>query len=164
MPPRREKAAAKVAKAAKAGRTTGAAAQAVGGIKKPRPRPKRAAATKAIQKSKSRRAAGAAAAAAAAPAAAEPEDPRTCRRCHQSFAPSQNTATACRYHPEIFSGETKQRWMESGESLQKARDDGSLGEIHFFWTCCGQGERTSVGCARTRHSTYDDPPDSLTYS
>ena len=54
--------------------------------------------------------------------------------------------------------------MESGESLQKARDDGSLGEIHFFWTCCGQGERTSVGCARTRHSTYDDPPDSLTYS
>ena len=45
-----------------------------------------------------------------APAApvAEPEAPRTCRRCKLEFLPSENSATACRYHPEIFSGETKQ--------------------------------------------------------
>ena len=92
----------------------------------------------------------------------EPE--RTCRRCHLMFRPSQNHAGACCFHPEIFTGETKQRWMESGESLERARRDGSLGEIHYYWTCCGQEQRTSLGCARTRHSTYDDPPDSLTYS
>jgi hypothetical protein len=97
------------------------------------------------------------------PAAKAAEAERTCRRCHQSFLPSQNSAAACRYHPEIFSGETKQRWMESGESLEKARKDGSLGEIHYFWTCCGSGDKKATGCRATRHSTYDDPPDTLTY-
>ena len=127
---------------------------------------KRPAATAAPSAAAKRKPAAASAKKHTPPLAAAAETERTCRRCHQSFRPSQNLvgASPCKYHPEIFSGETKQRWMESGESLQKARDDGSLGEIHFFWTCCGQGERTSVGCARTRHSTYDDPPDSLTYS
>ena len=92
------------------------------------------------------------------------ESERTCRRCHMMFLPSQNHASSCRYHPEIFTGETKQRWMESGESLERARRDGSLGEIHYFWTCCGQDQRTAPGCAHTRHSTYDDPPDGLTYT
>jgi len=45
---------------------------------------------------------------AAPAAAAPPEAPRTCRRCKLEFLPSENSATACRYHPEIFSGETKQ--------------------------------------------------------
>ena len=59
---------------------------------------------------------------------ADEEKSRMCRRCKQDFKPSKNDATSCRYHPEIFSGETKQRWMTAG-------DTNGLGEIHYFWTC-----------------------------
>ena len=126
---------------------------------------------------KIRRQSRAPAAPAAAAAAAPPEAPRTCRRCKLEFLPSENSATACRYHPEIFSGETKQSecttvcpshlaspdnmcttgWMVAGDA------SGGNGEIHYYWTCCGASEREAAGCARTRHATYDDPPDNLTY-
>ena len=90
------------------------------------------------------------------------EQLRNCRRCKVEFIVSQNFDRACQYQPEAFSGETKQRWMD-GAAQDAAREDGTLGEVHYFWTCCGAESLDALGCRYTRHSTWDDPPDSLTY-
>ena len=39
--------------------------------------------------------------------------PQLCQRCHVKF--TSNHATACRYHPESFSGEDSQRWTPAGD-------------------------------------------------
>lgn len=39
----------------------------------------------------------------------------TCRNCLQEFDVATNSPTACRIHPELYSGETSQRWKEPGK-------------------------------------------------
>jgi len=50
---------------------------------------------------------------------------------------------------EYYSGETAQRWLEPG------KNEGG-GQMHYFWTCCGQPHPDSTGCARGSHITYDE--------
>jgi len=72
----------------------------------------------------------------------------TCRRCLSQFERHKNNPTACRFHPESYSGETKQRWAPPGEE--------NCGDVHFFWSCCGDGDRDSPGCCTAAHVGFDD--------
>ena len=72
----------------------------------------------------------------------------TCRRCLLQFERHKNSPTACRFHPESYSGETKQRWAPPGEE--------NCGEVHFYWSCCGDSDRDSLGCSTAAHVGFDD--------
>lgn len=76
----------------------------------------------------------------------------TCRLCYQSFDRKENHPKACRYHPESFTGETAQRWMDPGETMGGA-------VIHNFYSCCGARESSAVGCCYSSHFSFTDPED-----
>jgi hypothetical protein len=40
---------------------------------------------------------------------------RTCKNCHERYAPTENSPKSCRYHSGFFSGETRQRWQDPGK-------------------------------------------------
>ena len=75
----------------------------------------------------------------------------TCRLCYQSFDRALNNVKACRYHPESFTGETAQRWMDPGDEKGGA-------QIFNFYSCCG-GKQDSPGCCYSAHKSFDDPED-----
>jgi hypothetical protein len=92
----------------------------------------------------------------AQPAGAPPTAPRSdalldmCRRCHRDFARGDRRAL-CALHPGAHAGETQQRWSEPG-------DHHGGGRQHWFWTCCGQADYSSPGCAARRHVAFDEDP------
>ncbi|CAD7949045.1 unnamed protein product [Amoebophrya sp. A25] len=57
--------------------------------------------------------------------------------------------TACRFHPEAYSQETAQRWLEPGST-----ENGSRTET--FWTCCGAAAYDAPGCRTSWHITFDE--------
>lgn len=69
-----------------------------------------------------------------------------CQTCLQIF--SENGPKACRFHPESYSGETSQRWRAPGDT--------GGGDIHFFWTCCGAGDKNAKGCSAKPHISFDE--------
>lgn len=78
-----------------------------------------------------------------------------CKRCTRLFDASARAADGCSYHPQSWSGETKQRWAAPG-------DNAGGGEVHFFWSCCGAADRDAPGCRRAPHVTFDEE-DELTW-
>ncbi|KAG8458885.1 hypothetical protein KFE25_004219 [Diacronema lutheri] len=88
--------------------------------------------------------------------AAQPTAPGVlCRRCTHFFDAKHRAADGCQFHPESWSGETKQRWAAPGEN------DGAS-DVHYFWSCCGASERDAPGCKRAAHCTFDEE-DTLTW-
>ena len=71
-----------------------------------------------------------------------------CQRCKQEYNPLNN-GNQCRYHPEYFSGETKQRFQEAGDPLNS-------GEVVMYWSCCGAGTEDAPGCCVGSHLSYDE--------
>ncbi|CAN0465569.1 unnamed protein product, partial [Laminaria digitata] len=51
------------------------------------------------------------------------------------------------FHPGLFSGR-----------LNRVNDVDTSG-LEYFWSCCGEGDRSHAGCATGRHASYDDPPE-----
>jgi hypothetical protein len=79
-----------------------------------------------------------------------------CRRCTTRFDPNRGRdPNGCGYHPESWSGETKQRWSVSG-------DNAGGSEVHYFWSCCGKAEQDAPGCKFSHHRTFDEE-DELTW-
>ena len=78
-----------------------------------------------------------------------------CRRCTQIFDANDRDAKACHYHPQSWSGETAQRWLPPGSNANG-------GEVHNFWSCCGQASADAPGCQQAAHITFDEP-DTLTW-
>lgn len=76
----------------------------------------------------------------------------TCRHCLSSFNVATNNPRACRFHPEVFSGETAQRWLPPGETK-------GGGVVHNFWSCCGSYDEKALGCCYTSHSKFGDNDD-----
>jgi len=77
-----------------------------------------------------------------------------CRSCLQKFSVSANHATACRYHPESYSGETSQRWRAPG--------DVGGSDVQYFWTCCGASSKEAAGCVAKAHVSFDEEDETAT--
>ncbi|CAM9892785.1 unnamed protein product [Pylaiella littoralis] len=71
----------------------------------------------------------------------------TCRNCNQQFRRSDNAGDACSFHPGLFTGR-----------LNRVNDVDTSG-LEYFWSCCGQPEKSHPGCATGSHASYDDPPE-----
>jgi len=81
--------------------------------------------------------------------AAQPVALTVCRRCTQRFDKYCRDANGCTFHPESWSGETKQRWAAPGDNVGGA-------EVHYFWSCCGKAEEDASGCKSSHHRTFDE--------
>jgi len=73
---------------------------------------------------------------------------RLCRVCKKSFVLAENHESACLYHPENYSGDSKRKgnWEVQGPP----------GEAEHFWWCCGETSKDHPGCTAAAHLTYDD--------
>lgn len=58
---------------------------------------------------------------------------RTCRQCKKRFSPSENHASACRYHPEAFTGDSRRKaeWGDNNQAENYTSGDGTA--EHFWW-------------------------------
>lgn len=65
-----------------------------------------------------------------------------CRVCKNTYDPAENGPTACRYHPEQF----------SGRLLRVEPTDTS--DLQFFFDCCGATDRDAPGCTLGAHEPY----------
>lgn len=70
-------------------------------------------------------------------------------RCLQAFDAARNGPKACVYHPQSFSGETRQRWAAPGDAA-------GGGDVLTFYGCCGADDAKAPGCAAGRHYTFDE--------
>lgn len=79
-----------------------------------------------------------------------------CSRCKMDYYTKENHSQACQFHPESFSGETKQRWAAPGN------EEGAA-EVHFFYSCCGASDVNAPGCATGPHRGYGENEHSALY-
>lgn len=58
---------------------------------------------------------------------------RTCRQCKKRFNPSENHGTACHYHPETFTGDSRRKaeWGDNNGAENYVSGDGTA--EHFWW-------------------------------
>lgn len=58
---------------------------------------------------------------------------RTCRQCKKRFDPSENHGTACHYHPETFTGDSRRKaeWGDNNDAENYVSGDGTA--EHFWW-------------------------------
>jgi hypothetical protein len=80
------------------------------------------------------------------------KDKSMCRNCHKYFIREENNPRACAHHPECYTGETAQRWMAPGDTLNASK-------VHNFWSCCGNSVINSPGCCFTAHVGFDEEED-----
>nr|GEX81580.1 hypothetical protein [Tanacetum cinerariifolium] len=74
-----------------------------------------------------------------------------CRRCKESYKPSLNNSSACRFHPSLFvcrRHDDQKRYYELGP------DDPPYAAK--FYDCCGAEEPEAPGCTTNFHISYDD--------
>lgn len=88
---------------------------------------------------------------------------RTCRRCKQTFDPAENHSSACRYHPQLWTGGEVSKAIGFCRASSDPQDQlkavvGRTGLIRF-WDCCGSEDEDAPGCCTGLHITYDDPDD-----
>eukprot|EP01062_Namystynia_karyoxenos_P046229 TRINITY_DN3454_c0_g1_i1.p2 TRINITY_DN3454_c0_g1~~TRINITY_DN3454_c0_g1_i1.p2 ORF type:complete len:100 (+),score=17.25 TRINITY_DN3454_c0_g1_i1:146-445(+) len=90
-----------------------------------------------------------------------------CRRCHQEFDPATNHPTACRFHPDPYSGQTLRREYDFNDEMRVADIGGRLGDgegvLVRQYFCCGARGIDAPGCTALPHATYDDPPDDVVW-
>ncbi|KAJ1694681.1 hypothetical protein LUZ63_011379 [Rhynchospora breviuscula] len=76
---------------------------------------------------------------------------KLCRRCKQSYDPSKNTTSSCRFHPSFFvcrRHDDQKRYYELGP------DDPPYAAK--FYDCCGAEDPDALGCTTDFHASYDD--------
>ncbi|KAL6972257.1 hypothetical protein U1Q18_031946 [Sarracenia purpurea var. burkii] len=81
----------------------------------------------------------------------EKESLLICRRCKQSYKPSINNPSSCRFHPSFFvcrRHDDQKRYYELG-----AEDPPYAAK---FYDCCGAEDPEASGCATSFHVSYDD--------
>ncbi|CAH1436729.1 unnamed protein product [Lactuca virosa] len=74
-----------------------------------------------------------------------------CRRCKETYDPSSNTPSACRFHPSFFvcrRHDDQKRYYELGPN-----DPPYAAK---FYDCCGAEEPNASGCTTSFHISYDD--------
>ncbi|KAI9206759.1 uncharacterized protein BJ171DRAFT_579726 [Polychytrium aggregatum] len=81
---------------------------------------------------------------------------RTCRRCLQSYLPSDNTPASCPFHPMTFATRPHPAHhyaFEIDDEYMKTLE----GWISACWECCGSEQKDAPGCKASMHVSYDDP-------
>ncbi|XP_057970045.1 uncharacterized protein LOC131159296 [Malania oleifera] len=81
----------------------------------------------------------------------EEEHKKVCKRCKQSYSPSSNTSSSCRFHPSFFvcrRHDDQKRYYELGpdDPLYAAK----------FYDCCGAEDPNASGCTTSFHVSYDE--------
>ncbi|CAL5323537.1 hypothetical protein CsSME_00002239 [Camellia sinensis var. sinensis] len=76
---------------------------------------------------------------------------RICKRCKQTYNPSSNSSSSCRFHPSFFvcrRHDDQKRYYELGpEDPPYAAK---------FYDCCGAEDPEAAGCTTSFHASYDD--------
>ena len=90
-----------------------------------------------------------------------------CKRCKKRYKESENSETACRYHPLNWSGGEKAKAI--GFLRESDAPEHSLAQVHGtgmlqFWDCCGQTSYSSSGCCISRHVPYGTETDDDLFS
>ncbi|KAM0935435.1 hypothetical protein DsansV1_C29g0211771 [Dioscorea sansibarensis] len=74
-----------------------------------------------------------------------------CKRCKESFVPSFNTSSSCRFHPSFFvcrRHDDQKRYYELGPN-----DPPYAAK---FYDCCGAEDPEALGCTTDFHVSYDE--------
>ncbi|XP_047338800.1 uncharacterized protein LOC124942357 [Impatiens glandulifera] len=74
-----------------------------------------------------------------------------CKRCKQSFNPSENALSSCRFHPSFF---VSRRHDDQKRYYELGPDDPPYAAK--FYDCCGAEDREASGCTTGCHVSYDD--------
>lgn len=90
-----------------------------------------------------------------------------CKRCKQRYKESENSETACRYHPLNWSGGEKAKAI--GFLRESDSPEHSLAQVHGtgmlqFWDCCGQTSYSSPGCCVSWHVPFGTETDDDVYA
>ncbi|KAK7263994.1 hypothetical protein RJT34_31595 [Clitoria ternatea] len=81
----------------------------------------------------------------------EKESEKVCKRCKQTYKPSSNTSTSCRFHTSFFvcrRHDDQKRYYELGP------DDPPYAAK--FYDCCGAEDPEASGCTTDFHVSYDE--------
>ncbi|EXB29138.1 hypothetical protein L484_019661 [Morus notabilis] len=76
---------------------------------------------------------------------------KVCKRCKESFSPSSNTRSSCRFHPSFFvcrRHDDQKRYYELGPNDPPYSAK--------FYDCCGAEDPQASGCTTSSHVSYDD--------
>ncbi|XP_062147397.1 uncharacterized protein LOC133855312 [Alnus glutinosa] len=79
------------------------------------------------------------------------QEKKLCKRCNQSYTPSSNTPSSCRFHPSFFvcrRHDDQKRYYELGPN-----DPPYAAK---FYDCCGAEDPQASGCTTSFHVSYDD--------
>ncbi|KAH7855981.1 hypothetical protein Vadar_031261 [Vaccinium darrowii] len=74
-----------------------------------------------------------------------------CKRCKQTYTPSSNNPSSCRFHPSFFvcrRHDDQKRYYEL-----KPEDPPYAAK---FYDCCGAEDPKASGCTTGFHVSYDD--------
>lgn len=87
---------------------------------------------------------------------------RTCKHCHKQFLPllSALCSPSCVHHPQLFVNRQhpSEIRMNCGYGDEEGYYGGGTETFEAkFWDCCGNSDKTCIGCAKRRCSSYDGP-------
>ena len=80
------------------------------------------------------------------------------RRCKRPFRPSENHASACRYHPELWTGGESSKYVgflrKSSEPEDQLVNSEHGQGLRRFWDCCGAETEDAPGCVFGPHEGF----------
>ncbi|KXN72981.1 hypothetical protein CONCODRAFT_77523 [Conidiobolus coronatus NRRL 28638] len=79
----------------------------------------------------------------------------TCKICSKKFNPTENQSTSCSYHPLSFVCRPHPSDHYAFELNDQLMKDLKTWKCEF-WDCCGEEDRSALGCKSGYHKGYDE--------